>query len=342
MERFEAIDSSKNNWKTEMVFLGRPSRKISSKRRSAVKKAQDILVSVKPVIDNLKSLEEYQQEQAWLDEVFYNLTEVEWKEAKEEVSEILYKWGRFLLDHGRYQEGLARFWELYEKFPETRWHGQVFEELVALEQPEEMVFIPVTSFTLGNEGKESQLKPYFLDIYPVTNSQYLEFVKKTGYPAPAHWIAGMYPIGKGNHPATWVSVEDAMAYASWQNKRLPTEMEWENAAKGPDDLKWPWGKHYETKRCNCRESGVGDTTPVNQYPIGKSCYQCFDLAGNIWEWTDSWYDSSHCYRVLRGGSWFTFEEYTTTIYRNFDFADSRKGIYGFRCCKSFGRTGIKG
>jgi formylglycine-generating enzyme required for sulfatase activity len=294
---------------------------------------------LKTFIDTTQTIEKYEENQPWLEDLFTNLTKVEWENAREEVSEILYKWGQFLLDHGKYTDGLARFWELYEKFPETRWYSQVFEELVALEQPEGMVLIPGGTLTLGEgSGQEIAFKPYFLDIYPVTNAQYLQFMKETSYPAPSYWIGDMYPIGKANHPVVWVCAEDAISYACWRGKRLPTEVEWENASKGPQCAIWPWGNEYEPMRCNCRESGVGDTTPVGYYETGCSYYNCYDMSGNVWEWTDSWYDSHQTYKVLKGGSWFSFPQYTTTTYRNFDFSDSRKGIYGFRCCKTFGRT----
>lgn len=99
--------------------------------------------------------------------------------------------------------------------------------------------------------------------------------------------------------------------------------------------KWPWGNHYETKRCNCRETSFGDTTSVDHFKAGISSYQCYDLSGNVWEWTNSWYNEENAHKVLRGGSWFSFEDFTTTTYRNFDFPTIRKGVYGFRCCKSF-------
>lgn len=267
------------------------------------------------------------------------LLDEEWKQAKEEISEILYKWGRFLLDHGKYSEGLSKFWELYEKFPKTRWHTQVFEELVALEQPEDMVFVQKCNFLFGEGDKEREVSiaSYFIDIYPVTNIQYLDFVKDTGCQIPIHWIGNMYPIGKAHHPVVWISAEDALAYACWRRKRLPTETEWERAARGPKGWKWAWGNQYESRHCNCRDSGIGDTTTVGSYTTGRSPYNCYDMAGNVWEWTMDWYDSNKSHRVLRGGSWFSFAEFTSASYRNFDFPGVCSGLYGFRCAKDFSR-----
>lgn len=301
-----------------------------------LQEAQDLLVSLKVFIDNTKNFEVYQQKQAWLTQCFTTLQQTTWNRAQEDVSEVLYKWGRALLDFGQKEQGLQRFWELYKKFPGTRWYQQVVEDLIALEKPEGMIFIPEGAVILGESGQEYLVPPYFIDAYLVTNTKYYEFIKETGYPSPNYWIGDIYPVGKANHPVVGVNAEDAIAYSCWCQKRLPSEIEWEKAAKGPDNLLWPWGNQYEPNRCNCREMGLGDTTPIGHYPNGQSYYKGYDFSGNVWQWTDSWYNHKN-YRVLRGGSWFTAEQFTTTTYRYFDFPNSRKGIYGFRCAKTFGR-----
>lgn len=247
-----------------------------------------------------------------------------WTEARDKVSEILYKWGRFLLDNGQYKTGLLRFWQIYNKFPKSRWFQPVFEELIAREQPKDMVFV-----------HDKNIPPYFIDIHPVTNKKYFSFLKDTNYPAPHHWKGNMYPIGKGNHPVTWVSLEDAKKYAQWENKRLPSEKEWQQAAQGPEKTNWPWGNNYEIKRCNCAENQINDTSPVKQYDRGKSYYECYDMAGNVWEWTNSWYTNEQSYKVLKGGSWYTHKEFLSTEYRYFDVPFRATGLYGFRCAKSF-------
>ncbi len=243
------------------------------------------------------------------------------------------------MDHGKHREGLLRFWEIHDKYPSTRWYNQVFEELVAREQPEDMVFVDGGDFLLrqGKQEKEEKILPYYLDITPVTNAQYLEFVEATNYPSPKHWHKNIYPIGKGNHPVTWISLEDAANYASWRGKRLPLEAEWEKAARGNQDFLWPWGGEFQTRYSNCRDANIGDTTPVKKFANGKSVYNCYDMSGNVWEWVNSWFDETRTHKVLRGGSWYTFADFTTTTYRYFDYPTSASGLYGFRCAKNFER-----
>lgn len=329
--QFEAIVSHEEK---AVAALGK-----SVTRHRIINNPEELLVSIKAFIDNIKNIEEYEQKQQGLEDNFTCLLEISWSQAQEEISEILYKWGRFLLDHGKYSEGLAKFWDLYEKFPGTRWHTPVTDELLVLEQPDKMNFVRGGNVTLGEGNQEvfQEVAPYFFDVYPVTNAQYLDFIKATGYPVPMYWSGEMYPIGKANHPVVWVTCEDAIAYASWSNKRLPTEAEWELAARGTQGLRFPWGNNYESRKCNCAETGIGDTTPVGQYETGRSPHHCYDMAGNVWEWTDSLYEANKVYRVLKGGSWFTMEDFTVSTYRYFDFPTARNGRYGFRCAKSFCR-----
>ncbi|WP_372370377.1 formylglycine-generating enzyme family protein [Candidatus Uabimicrobium sp. HlEnr_7] len=289
-----------------------------------IKETQEFLVAIKNFIDTVRTLEEYEKKQRWCNEIFNKITDYTWKQAKTEVSEILYKWGRFLLDNGKYVEGLEKFWKIYEKFPDSKWYRTVFEELIAREQPKNMVFI-----------NDKNIDAYFIDIYPVTNLEYLEFLKDMNYPVPHHWKGNMYQVGTANHPVCWVSMEDAERYASWCSKRLPSVEEWEKAAMGPSNATWPWGDKYELKKCNCLDSGGKGTSVVGNYREGKSHYGCHDMAGNVWEWTGSWYSGDHTYKILKGGSWYTCKEYTENVYRYFDVPSVASGLYGFRCAKSF-------
>lgn len=121
----------------------------------------------------------------------------------------------------------------------------------------------------------------------VTNSQYRLFIDGTGYAAPSHWKNGLIPQGKENHPVVFVSLLDALQFCTWANVRLPSEFEWEIAARGDEARKFPWGNRPPTnKLCNFN-SEKRDTTPVNYYRLNRSLFGCLDMAGNVWEWTNS-------------------------------------------------------
>lgn len=165
-------------------------------------------------------------------------------------------------------------------------------------------FIPYPDY----HESEMQMHRYFMDIYPVTNHQYYEFIRATGYQPEdtsrflMHWQNGMYPEGSGDYPVAFVSLEDAQAYALWAGKRLPTEAEWQYAAQGTDGRIYPWGNEMDSTRCN---AGVGRMTPVNNYPSGASPSGVQDLVGNVWQLTNDMYDNGSCYYIIiRGGSYY--------------------------------------
>jgi formylglycine-generating enzyme required for sulfatase activity len=157
--------------------------------------------------------------------------------------------------------------------------------------------------------REVKLKPYAMDLIPVTNAQFAEFLKASGYRPPCpenflkHWRQAAPPAGKEHHPVVYVDLEDARAYARWRGKRLPTEEEWQYAAQGPDGFKYPWGNEMLSDRCNGSEDG--GTTPVRAFPKGRSTFGLYDLCGNVWEWTESERsDGRTRFCILRGGSYY--------------------------------------
>ncbi len=228
----------------------------------------------------------------------------------------------------------------------------------ALKTPnlDNMVLIPAGEFQMGNDEYDSSEneKPahtvyvdgFYIDKYPVTNEQYREFVdanpqwnnlglynfqfilrKFRDSDYLKDWHKGKYPSGKANHPVNWVSWHAAMAYSQWVGKRLPTEAEWEKAARGGlVGNKFPWGNAISAENANYNKR-VGETTPVGKYPANR--YGVFDIIGNVSEWClDEWkskvyklseknnpisggsierildaYLTSKKNRVLRGGSW---------------------------------------
>lgn len=170
-----------------------------------------------------------------------------------------------------------------------------------------------------------RLPTYFVDRFEVTNSQYKAFTDATGHPPPPSWIDGSPPSGKGSLPVVRVTFDEAQAHCHWGGKRLPTEEEWEKAARGTDGRIYPWGNTFEANRGNVGGSH-SERMPVGSFPEGASPYGVEDLIGNVWEWTDSWYRpySGNDYqspnfdrevRVLRGNSWSRIGHYPEKMHK---------------------------
>jgi formylglycine-generating enzyme required for sulfatase activity len=161
-------------------------------------------------------------------------------------------------------------------------------------------------------SRNMQVPSFFIDKYPVTNAEFKKFLDATHYhPRNDHnflmdWKQGMYPVGWENRPVTWVSLEDARAYAAWAGKRLPHEWEWQLAAQGEDGRNFPWGNKWDANMVpptnRTREaSGPG---PVATHPKAASPFGVEDLVGNVWQWTDEYSDEHTRAAVLRGGSYY--------------------------------------
>ena len=226
----------------------------------------------------------------------------------------------------------------------------------------EFVRVPAGKFIMGSDHTKDE-KPqhpvairydYWIGQYPVTNGQFAIFMKSK----PLKLFEEKWQK-KPHHPAVGVSWRDAMAYCRWLNQlfrdelkklivRLPTEAEWEKAARGTDGRIWPWGNEPpDETRCNFNEN-VEDTTQVGQYsPYGDSPYGCADMAGNVWEWCYSLFqpypykaqDGRENERMLgkwvaRGGSWRDEQDLVRCACRNSDFADIHLEDHGFRCVLS--------
>lgn len=230
------------------------------------------------------------------------------------------------------------------------------------DQPNEMVLIPAGEFIMGtdsrlpDEGPQHKvtLPAFYIDMYEVTNLQYARFNNDTKRRSPAHFRNRTFPEGKADHPVTYVSWNDADAYCRWAGKRLPTDEEWEKAARGTDGRWYPWGEEFDSKKANTplrwQEIGsFGDTTPVGAFEGGKSPYGVYDMSGNVWEWTASWYTAypgnqtasesyGKRYKTLKGGSWFDCSFYKCGISapvfnRAFFSKKVKNDSFGFRCAK---------
>jgi formylglycine-generating enzyme required for sulfatase activity len=166
-------------------------------------------------------------------------------------------------------------------------------------------FIPYPDYT---RAIEVRVKSFCIDKYPVTNSDYFNFLKGSKYkPADTtnylrHWHGGKYIKGTGEYPVVYISYEDALAYADWAGKRLPTEMEWQYAAQGGDGRIWPWGNDFMEGFCNDGTAGI---MPVHSWPNGCNQYGICDLTGNVWQLTNDLYSNgSHRFVIIRGGSYY--------------------------------------
>ena len=241
------------------------------------------------------------------------------------------------------------------------------ESPAAVDKYPDMVLIPAGEFTMGDntrynwtfmlayniyDGPEHvvYLDAYYIDRYEVTNEQYKKFAEETGYRMPRCWNDARF--NRPNYPIVGITWDDAVAYVKWAGKRLPTEAEWEKAARGTDKRLWPWGNKFNKYKCNVWESGedgLRATKPVGSYENGKSPYGCYDMAGNIWEWCADYYDQNYYYvspsknpqgaetgqqRVIRGGGLLYFGHYARCAarYRVPPYAQSPQ--IGFRCAKT--------
>lgn len=218
-----------------------------------------------------------------------------------------------------------------------------------------MVFVPSGEFQMGSEDGDSDERPvhtvaldaFWLDCTEVTNAQYRQCVaagacEKSMYADDATYNGDSQPV-------VGVDWNDANGYCQWAGKRLPTEAEWEYAARGPEGSVYPWGNTFDAKKLNAEGAADGytNTAPVGSFPDGASWCGVLDLAGNVWEWTADWYGDypsgpqtnptgpgSGSSRVLRGGSWADSSLAVRGAYRSWGIPDNWFGSLGFRCARN--------
>ena len=227
-------------------------------------------------------------------------------------------------------------------------------------EPNPMVVIPEGRFIMGTDYRlpdegpahEVELSAFRIDVYEVTNLQYKAFIDATGRRSPGHFRNRTYPDGKADHPVTFVSWHDAEAYCAWAGKRLPTDQEWEKAGRGTEGRMFPWGNEFSIAKANTpvRWAALkmqGDTTPAGAFEAGRSPYGLYDMTGNVWEWTASWYAAypgntrstesyGEKYKTLKGGSWWDCSFYQCGISapvfnRSFFHPRTKNESFGFRC-----------
>ena len=185
--------------------------------------------------------------------------------------------------------------------------------------PSDMVLVPGSDISINVSAPEefipypdvniiSKVDSFLIDKYPVTNAQFYDFITNSGYrPADTsgflrHWQAGTFRQGQDKYPVVNVSYEDIEAYARWAGKRLPTQAEWQLAAQGTDNRKWPWGNDFHGTLCN---NAFDKPTPVDAFPKGQSPYGVVDMVGNVWQVTDDiYFNGTNYFSVIRGGSYY--------------------------------------
>ncbi len=215
----------------------------------------------------------------------------------------------------------------------------------------DMAYLHGGNFTMGDNLGEKNERPaakvyvpaFYIDIYEITNAQYKLFnYQFEGNPASECDLC----------PVTGIAWEEAKNYCEWAEKRLPTEAEWEKAARGTQQLKWPWGNSSRKNAANILEKEESQSNaenpagpaPVGSFPQGASVFGVFDMAGNVWEWIDSLYlpyknsldldvRYQKKYRVLRGGSWKNILKNARTTFRHPLPPDTKLPNIGFRCVR---------
>ena len=239
----------------------------------------------------------------------------------------------------------------------------------------EMVLIPAGEFLMGTNKTDKEnrhrsigtVKPlyadqhpqqkvfldnYYIDRYEVTNKEYKMFLADTNYyETPSHWKNRKYKEGEGDLPVTQVTWYEAFAYAIWAGKRLPTEAQWEKAARGIDGREYPWGNQFNENMANIGIEGPKKAMPAKTFPKDISPYQVYDMAGNVMEWVLDWYEPysgsnykssrfGKTFKVIRGSGFhraghYFLRAYNSVFYRTEADPDTYFENVGFRTVTPF-------
>jgi serine/threonine-protein kinase len=198
----------------------------------------------------------------------------------------------------------------------------------------EMIAIPYGKFIYGREKEPRTLALFFIDKTEITNAQYSRFLEATNREPPPYWSGtNQVRFGKPNQPVVGIRFGDAQAYAQWAGKSLPTEQQWEKAARGDDGRDYPWGNTEPHAGLASFDGNpqAGSPAEVGEKIRGQSIYGVLDMAGNVSEWVEGWFGPAKQYRVLKGGSWYDSARYLRSFSRE-DRLPGDSGIaWGFRC-----------
>jgi len=256
---------------------------------------------------------------------------------------------KVLTPEERCDAGNALNWVGDPRFDPERWYLP--------KDDDGFIEIPAGSFMMGSDKKRDkdaldrefpphsvELSAYSINRYPVTVAQFRVFVQETGYDAGSKWSSD-----PDNHPVRYVSWDDAVKYCEWLTEKLemriqlPTEAQWEYAARGTDGRIYPWGDEADPDKANYDDTGINTTSPVGCFPSGNRPCGISDMAGNVWEWCQDWYGEYTADavtnpigagvgsdRVLRGGSWYNFARHCRAALRNYRSPGRRYNSCGFR------------
>jgi len=240
---------------------------------------------------------------------------------------------------------------------ENRFAAQTRLNSVAMAPIDEGDFVMGDDKAGGDEApsRKVHLRAYHMDRMPVTNQEYKLFTDAAGHRKPAHWHSGTYALEQADHPVTNVSWADAVAYAEWAGKRLPTEAEWEKAARGTKGQTYPWGDAY--RRDNLNSEGNHDgITAVDRFDDGTSPYGMLDMCGNVMEWCSDWYSDTYYayapdadptgppkgqYRVVRGGFYGETRNGVRCAARHWAPPSNMQDHIGFRCARTPGASAYR-
>jgi formylglycine-generating enzyme required for sulfatase activity len=292
--------------------------------------------------------------------------------CRESRKAALYAAGEAAMAARRWDEAVVCFESVVDADPG---YGEVQNKLAqALDNS--VAHVPRGEFVMGSDTGDIDERPqrlvyldaFEIDRYEVTNVQYRRFLMAAGRDGPRRWegryehllLKGSpdwdgdaYPPGEAMYPVAGIQWQDAIAYCTWVGKRLPTEADWEKAARGTDGRTYPWGEMWEAGRANTSDSGLQYPEPVGSHPSGASPYGVLDMSGNLWEWVSDLYDSQYYSyasgsnpagpssgtgeRVLRGGAWDSPADQARTSYRNATHFFGPNFRVGFRCARSASR-----
>jgi len=196
-----------------------------------------------------------------------------------------------------------------------------------------MLLVQEGEFLYGDDNQRLSLSVFYMDKFELSTKLYAAFLQASGRSQPDDWSKQVALVGSGDRPVVNVSWHDADAYCRQYGKRLPTEQEWEKAARGTDGRKYPWGNDEPTSRhalFNTSWNGYATLATVESYEAGKSPYGIYNMAGNVWEWTSSDEGSN---KVIRGGSWNDRANLMRSPLRLWNTPTYRLNYNGFRCAQ---------